>query len=160
MKRLVRVWAVAALAVSGTVFGYGYSGMMGGSGMGAGQGMMGGSFIRHQYVMRYGIDPHYAYKSNPLTLNKTNLQAGEKLYQQNCVACHGTRGLGDGVAAKSLNPAPANIAATVRMPMATDGYLDWTISAGGKPLGTAMPAFKDSLSQKQIWQIILYIRGF
>jgi hypothetical protein len=65
---------------------------------------------------------------------------------------------GDGPAAQALNPPPANIAATSRMPMATDGYLYWTIVEGGAPLKSAMPAFQGALKPDQIWQIILYLR--
>ena len=44
------------------------------------------------------------------------------------------------------------------MPMATDGYLFWSISEGGIPIQTAMPAFKGSLSEEEIWKIIIYLR--
>jgi hypothetical protein len=33
----------------------------------------------------------------------------------------------------------------MRMPMASDGYLMWTMGEGGAELGTAMPAFKTTL---------------
>jgi mono/diheme cytochrome c family protein len=45
------------------------------------------------------------------------------------------------------------------MPMAGDEYLLWTVSEGGKAFETAMPAFKDSLSEDQIWSIIAYMRA-
>jgi mono/diheme cytochrome c family protein len=44
------------------------------------------------------------------------------------------------------------------MPMASDGYLYWTIAEGGVSLKTAMPPFKGALKPDQIWQIILYLR--
>lgn len=34
---------------------------------------------------------------------------GPALFAQNCVLCHGPKGLGDGVAASSLNPRPRNL---------------------------------------------------
>jgi mono/diheme cytochrome c family protein len=44
------------------------------------------------------------------------------------------------------------------MPMASDGYLYWTIAEGGEPVGSAMPAFGDALSEDEIWQIVAYLR--
>ena len=35
----------------------------------------------------------------------------------------------------------------------------WTVSEGGKPFGTAMPAFKNELTQEQIWQLVAYLRA-
>ncbi len=42
-----------------------------------------------------------------------------------------------------------------------DEYLLWTISDGGAQLGTEMPAYKEILTDNQIWQIVTYMRvGF
>lgn len=120
--------------------------------------MMGGSILRHQYVMRYGIDPKYAYKVNPLRPSSENIAEGRKLYEADCATCHGPSGLGDGPAAMGLNPPPANLVATARMPMTSDAYLYWTIAEGGVPLHTAMPPFKAVLKDEEIWKIILYLR--
>jgi len=45
------------------------------------------------------------------------------------------------------------------MPMATDGYLFWTIAEGGMPIQTAMPVFKGTLKEEEIWQIVTYLRN-
>ena len=127
--------------------------------MGMPGGMMGMSSVRHQFVMRNGIDPRYASRANPMRGTAKNIAAGKKSYDQNCAACHGATGLGDGEAGKSLSPPPANIAAFVRMRMATDGYLYWTIAEGGTALGTAMPPFKSALTEDDIWKTIIYLRG-
>lgn len=125
-------------------------------------GMMGGnmnmSMRRHHYAMMNGVDSRYATKRNSVPDTAENLAAGKALYDQNCSTCHGTGGLGDGPASRNIDPRPANIAAFARMPMATDGYLNWTISEGGVPVGSAMPPFKDSLKDGDIWKIILYLR--
>ncbi len=125
-------------------------GMMGG-------GMMHMSGLRAQYVRQNGIDTAYASKRNPLRHTAGNIAAGKTLYGQYCVACHGLEGLGNGEAGKSLNPPPANIAGIVKRPIASDGYLYWTIAEGGAPLGTAMPPFKASLKKDEIWKIIVYL---
>ncbi|MDE3021051.1 MAG: cytochrome c [Pseudomonadota bacterium] len=116
------------------------------------------SRIRHQYVMRNGLDPRYASRINPLKATSGNIKAGKQLYDQNCALCHGAAGLGNGAAGQNLNPPATDIAVFSKTPMATDGYLFWTISEGGVPLGTAMPPFKNTLSEEDIWKIILYLR--
>lgn len=42
--------------------------------------------------------------------------------------------------------------------MAGDGYLIWAIGEGGAQIGSAMPAFKDSLSEADRWRIIRFLR--
>lgn len=132
--------------------------------MGMGGGMMGGgregvSVLRHRFVMANGIAASYANARNPLTADAERLRAGKALFEKNCSSCHGTSGRGDGPAARGLNPAPANLTAALKMPMASDAYLDWTISEGGVPVHSAMPPFKAVLSQDQIWQVVLYLRS-
>ena len=116
------------------------------------------SMIRHQYVMRNGIDDEYAGKTNPLAGTSTDIEHGSELYAQNCASCHGAGGLGDGEAGKTLSPRPANIASFSKMPMASDAYLYWTISEGGIPVKSAMPPLKSALSEQEIWKIIAYLR--
>ena len=36
------------------------------------------------------------------------IEKGKTLYQTNCSSCHGENGMGNGVAAAALNPAPRN----------------------------------------------------
>lgn len=148
---LVSSLLAGLLAAAGAGYGQMGMGMMQGGGSNT-------SLIRHRFAMQHGIDPDYASKENPLEPSDQNLKEGKKLYDQNCSACHGPSGLGDGVAGKQLKPPPSNIAASAKMRMSTDGYLYWTIAEGGVSLHTAMPPFKGALKEDQIWQIILYIR--
>ncbi len=164
------------LAQGGPMMGGGGEGMMKGRGMmrermrgmmkerGMGPGMMRGRMmgnpVRHRQVMMGGgVPAPYAGMKNPLEPTKENIEAGRKLYEENCASCHGPKGLGDGEAGKELNPPPANIAFVIDKPIATDGFLMWTISEGGEKLKTAMPAFKDVLSEKERWQLILFLRN-
>jgi mono/diheme cytochrome c family protein len=135
-----------------------------GGGMGMGRGMMGNgpagvSVLRHRYVMTNGIGADYAGARNPLAASAETLREGKTLFEKNCASCHGTAGHGDGPAAKGLNPAPANLAVAVKMPIASDAYLDWTISEGGVPVGSAMPPFKAILKPDQVWRLVLYLRS-
>ena len=119
---------------------------------------MGMSVLRHRYFMQRGIPEEYVSAKNPLSATDDNVAAGRALYTANCETCHGPKGYGDGPTAKALDPRPANIAALVRMPMATDGYLMWTLSEGGVPIGSGMPAFKGTLSEAERWQLITYVQ--
>jgi mono/diheme cytochrome c family protein len=123
-----------------------------------GGGMMGMSSVRHQYVIRNGVDPKYATKTNPLKPTARNIGDGKRLYEQNCALCHGPAGSGDGEAGKNLSPPPANIAAFSKTRLATDGYLYWSIAEGGVPVATGMPPYKGSLKEDDIWKIVLYLR--
>jgi len=147
-------------------------GMMGGPGMGGGgmggPGMMAGgpggggpssvSMARHRFAMRGGLGPEYANQTNPLPATPKVLEEGKAVYTRTCAVCHGAAGQGDGPAGKGLNPPAANIAFFVHRPFASDGYLDWTLSEGGKQFGSAMPAYKGTLEQEQIWAVIRYLR--
>lgn len=80
--------------------------------------------------------------------------AGKKVYTQFCVACHGVKGKGDGIAGSSLNPRPANFMATPIVEQ-TDGSMFWKISNGKTP----MPAWATILKPEQRWDVICYIRS-
>jgi len=121
----------------------------GGMGMGMGNGMS----ARHHAA----IPAAYAGLSAPGATDPAALERGGDLYTTYCVACHGESGMGEGAAGQALDP-PASPVAHVSQ-MQADDYLFWRISEGGAPFGTAMPAWKDSLSEQQRWEVIAYIRA-
>jgi mono/diheme cytochrome c family protein len=112
-----------------------------------------------QQYIRGNIPNQYADLTNPLPASTENISTGKRLYQTHCQECHGVSGKGDGMAGKSLAPRPANLALTRRLPIATDTFLFWTLSEGGAKFGTAMPAFEERLSAREIWQITHYINA-
>ena len=142
-------------------------GMMG---PGTGHGMMGGmmwrgmmgSMVRHHQAMMYGIPEPYRSMPEPLPGSAAMLKRGAEVFVQNCASCHGSSGLGDGPAGKALVPPPANLAWLSHSRMGgSDRYIYWTVAEGGLPLGTAMPAFKGTLSQEDTWAVVAYVRdGF
>jgi mono/diheme cytochrome c family protein len=101
----------------------------------------------------------YAGKSNPLADDGAALEAGKKLYSSNCVSCHGAEAMGDGPASNSLNPKPKPLA--IEMKSLQDDYLFWRISEGGAfaPFTSAMPAWKNVLTEDEIWQIVAFLRS-
>ena len=114
---------------------------------------------RHWTFMHQGIPAEYRAEQNPLLPNAETISKGGALYQKNCTSCHGTTGMGDGERANSLNPSPALLAYMIQMPMSVDEYMLWSISDGGAAFGTEMPAFKDVLTQDEIWNIVTYMRA-
>ncbi len=149
---LIVIAVSSALFLSGR--GYGQMGMM------QGCPMMNMSMTRHRYVMQHGIGSKYASKLNPLRSSPENVETGRELYKTYCASCHGPTGLGNGELGKALNPPATNIASFAKMPMASNGYLYWSIAEGGVPLKTPMPAFKRVLTEKNIWEIIIFLRKF
>ncbi len=118
-----------------------------------------GNMVRHRTVRFQGLPAEYANVQNPLAASAENITAGKTLFADNCVSCHGEKGLGDGEAGKELSPKPANLSMIMDKWIATDGFLNWSISDGGEKLKTDMPAFKDALSDKERWQVITYLKN-
>lgn len=98
------------------------------------------------------VPADYAGKTNPFGAEAA--ADGAKVFESNCVACHGPQGHGDGVASQSLDPKPKNLATF--QGSVGDDYLFWRISEG-KP-GTSMVAWKAILTEEQIWQAVSFIR--
>lgn len=74
------------------------------------------------------------------------------LFVDNCSQCHGTSGQGDGPVAGSLAPRPANF----RLKQGNPDYLN-AVLRDGIP-GTAMPPWKDVLTEQQRHSLVDYLR--
>jgi mono/diheme cytochrome c family protein len=98
------------------------------------------------------VPAEYDGQTNPLGADAA--VAGAEVFKNNCEACHGLLGHGDGPAGSALVPAPKNLA--LLQTMAGDDYLFWRINTGKD--GTAMIAWKGVLTDEQIWQVIAFIR--
>ena len=90
---------------------------------------------------------------NPFKNQKRSLSDGKMLFDQNCVSCHGDEGLGNGPAGASLNPKPANLTSK-EVQEQSDGAIFWKITNGRG----MMIAWKFTLSEKQRWYLVNYIR--
>lgn len=89
-----------------------------------------------------------------------NPAEGKKLYATYCASCHGETGKGDGMAAGSLPVKPADHTSGKVMNQMNDKFLLDIISKGGAAVGksTFMPSWGGSLNEKQVWDIVAYIR--
>lgn len=90
------------------------------------------------------------------------LEEGRVLYQKNCRPCHGTTAGGDGPMARGFRLKPANFRDPGMIATLVEAYLVWRIKEGGpglpseaSPWDSAMPAWKDELTDEEIWKIIL-----
>jgi mono/diheme cytochrome c family protein len=115
--------------------------------------------IRFSTFVDRRFPEEYAKVENDVGYTVNAIAAGGPLFLAHCSQCHGKSGLGNGDLASALSPSPALLAYMIQQPIAIDQYLLWTISEGGKPFGTAMPAFKNELSREEIWQVVAYLRA-
>jgi mono/diheme cytochrome c family protein len=115
--------------------------------------------LRFSTFVNKGVPEDYLKAENTVGYTTKAIAAGGPLYVTHCAKCHGESGLGNGELAYVLTPSPALLAYTIQQPIAIDQYLLWSISEGGKQFDTAMPSFKNELTQEQIWQIVAYLRA-
>ena len=92
---------------------------------------------------------------------KANKVNGKKLFNKTakpiaCKMCHGKTGAGNGKLGKVLKPSPRNFTCNATMFKISAGQMFWIIKNGSK--GTGMVAHKKTLKDKEIWDIIKYIR--
>lgn len=99
--------------------------------------------------------PEARERNNPVAADRTSIQRGKGVYDDNCQMCHGDTGKGDGAMADTLTKSPGDLS-TERMHKITDGEMFWRISTGDE----VMPNFaKDKpLTEPQRWDVINYIR--
>lgn len=106
-------------------------------------------------------------KSAPANIGKKDIPgsadaaAGKKLFDKTakpmaCKMCHGDSGAGDGKLGKALKPAPRNFTCAETMKDVSAGQMFWIIKNGSK--GTGMVAHGKTLKDKDIWNVIKYIR--
>ncbi len=91
--------------------------------------------------------------TNAIPVNPESIEQGKQIFNKLCWTCHGNKGKGDGPASKSLKPKPADFS-TSEFHEQTDGAIFWKITEGRG----SMASYKSSLSAKQRWQLVNYLR--
>ncbi len=87
------------------------------------------------------------------------LAEGQRLFAQNCAACHGESGGGDGIFAGDVNAltgtSPADISAPTSLLGAAPALLQGKILRGG--MGTGMPSWGPIFTDQQTWDLVSYL---
>jgi mono/diheme cytochrome c family protein len=84
-------------------------------------------------------------------------QSATSVYAQECAACHGPKGGGDGPAGQVMVPPPAPFSTTLKGK--SDGWIESVITQGGPAVGLSpeMPPHPN-LSGSQVKDLTQYIR--
>lgn len=92
-------------------------------------------------------------------------EEGKKIFQKNCIQCHGLNGNADTRLGHLLSTPPANFSDPTyrdsrgkKLSAYTDEELQSKIKYGSK--GTAMPSWKSKLSDDEIASVLYYVRSF
>lgn len=96
-----------------------------------------------------------AFLRNPIPRSTQSIARGRLLFTKNCVVCHGAEGRGDGAAAAALPQRPEDLSRIAPPPVFPDGVVAYRIANGVK----MMPAFKSTLSENEIWDLLNFIRS-
>lgn len=94
-----------------------------------------------------------ARRVNPVRADEVSRASGRKLFEANCASCHGPTGRGNGALAARLETLPADLVVMARQ--YPDGDFAWKIANGRGQ----MPAWKETLSENQIWDLVNFIQN-
>lgn len=101
------------------------------------------------------VSPRKARMQNPIPANKPSIALGKKIYEKECLECHGKTGKGDGPEATDLEKEVGDFT-DPKMWEQTDGALFWKTTIGRKP----MPGFRKLLTKEERWHAVNYMRTF
>jgi S1-C subfamily serine protease/mono/diheme cytochrome c family protein len=90
----------------------------------------------------------------PYPADPPDPEVGRELYREDCAPCHGVVGGGDGRAAAGMVPSPSSFRES-RMALLSPHQV-FNASTFGVP-GTAMPAYGDALSPRQLWDVAFFV---
>ena len=83
-----------------------------------------------------------------------------RLYSQNCAACHGDKGHGDGPAGKYLKPPPPDFATSLKGK--TDDWIAKAIKGGGVAVGESRyhAGISRVSADDQVKALVAYVKSF
>lgn len=96
-------------------------------------------------------------KSVPFQPTEADMQNAAHLYREHCAVCHGVMGGAKSAVAKGMYPVPPQLLKGKGVTDDPPGETYWKVKNGIRLTG--MPAFGQSLSDKEMWQISLMLAG-
>ena len=94
---------------------------------------------------------------NPVSSTPESVSNGAALFAKQCASCHGAGAKGDGAMAAKLKSKPSDLTDAEWTHGPTDGEIFTLIRDGAKNAG--MKAFRGALSDRQMWDLVNYIRS-
>lgn len=97
------------------------------------------------------------YRKTPVPFDTISIANGSTLFAENCVACHGLQGKGNGVLAKTFAKPPVDMLTEPHTAKHTAGdFFHWLTF--GIP-DTGMPVFADKLSEEERWDVVNFLHA-
>jgi mono/diheme cytochrome c family protein len=114
------------------------------------------SFIRQTSQPKpWEVPSEYKNKVNAFESSTESISEGKTLYIKHCASCHGKTGIGDGPKAKLIDTFSGDLTSTAYQSQSDGEQFYKTLIGRGD-----MPAYKNKLSDEDIWNIVNYMRSF
>ncbi|MBM3749819.1 MAG: c-type cytochrome [Acidimicrobiia bacterium] len=110
-----------------------------------------------QTAARWTIPATAAEEKNPLPMNAATLAGGKRLYDQQCLNCHGATGKGDGPDADKKYADTMDLTQAARAARNSDGQVFYKIWNGR--LNPKMPAQSADMTRDQVWAVVAYVQS-
>jgi thiosulfate dehydrogenase len=94
-------------------------------------------------------------KSVPITADETTYLEGVRVYREDCAVCHGLPGVPQSAIAKGLFPKAPQLFKGKGVTDDEPGETYWKVANGIRLTG--MPGFRQSLSEREAWQVTLLL---
>jgi high-affinity iron transporter len=95
-------------------------------------------------------------KQSPLQVDTKVLASGRAVFKNKCTKCHGAAGLGDGPDADPEHREDMDLTNPTRADRNSDGVVFYKVWNGRRK--PKMPAFKDELTEQQVWSVVAYVQ--
>ena len=113
------------------------------------------TLIRKNVQNDWKVPAKYVKMENPFVNASDDEKIGKSLYAKHCKSCHGTKGLGDGTKASSLDTKVPDFS-TAAFKKQSDGILYYKTIFGRDD----MPSFeKKIVDEEERWLVVNYIKN-
>ena len=93
----------------------------------------------------------------PVPMDEANLLSGARVYREQCAVCHGLPGGTKTAIASGMFPKPPELFRGMGVTDDDPWESYWKVENGIRMSG--MPAFKDHLTETQIWQVTVLVKN-